>query len=49
MVRLQLDVFHVRRAGPDILGGDVAAAQRFDEASVRPEERFTIQSLGCLR
>ena len=42
MVGLQLDVLHVRGRGADVLGGDVAAVERLDEAAVRPEERLPV-------
>ena len=49
MVGLQLDELHVGRAGADILGGDVAAPKRLDEAAVGPEERFPVRSDDCRR
>ena len=42
MVGLQLDVFHVRGRGADVLGGDVASVERLDEAAVSPEERLPV-------
>ena len=42
MVGLQLDVFHVRGRGADVLGGDVASVERLDEAAVGPEERLPV-------
>ncbi len=45
VVGFELDVLHVGRTGADVLRGDVAAAQRLDEAAVSPEQRLPVAPL----
>ena len=45
VVRLHVDVVHVRRARADVLRGDVAAAEALDEAAVRAEDHLAIGRL----
>src|SRR5256885_13325203 len=40
MVRLGLDVLHVGRVRPDVLGGDVAPPSRFDVTPRGPGQRL---------
>ena len=42
VVGLEVDVVHVGGAGADVLGGDVAALQRFDEPAVGAEDGLAV-------
>jgi hypothetical protein len=45
VIGLQLDVLHVGRTGPDVLGGDVPAAEGLDESAMRPEHHLAVGAL----